>query len=402
MRSISSASDNVQALKPSTSNADELSILRNMLLGPMLERELATDVRLREMQEHIDLLENRTSDYSKVLATSIRRLHSQDKNLNAELEPEVTSGLYNCFKNQPERMADALYPILGPAVRKLVASLFQGSVDGKGTPYEVEQIFLIHKDTSVVLSQCVLCADAARDADLVSGMLDAIRSFVQEAFSLPEFDGMNSIQLGDLSIWVEWGPKAILAVVVRGMPDKDLQDHYAEVLRLIHERYEAELEAFDGNSEAFDTLDVSSIETELVDGGAKKIGSKPAISFRHIIAAAIVFMVMTANSVSDKRAWNYTLTALANEPGIVVIEQDRGWRQSTLSILRDPLAASEKTVLRRAKIDQEHATVRWFQFQSQDAEIQKRRHEVEQSGRYVYPTSSISRIDNILVEGINP
>lgn len=373
MGAKSTVSENVRPIKPLEDPADDLNVLRGVLLAPILAKEAAVEASLVDIQQQLELLDRRTADFSQVLASSIQKLHAQDKNLNVELEPEITSGLYKCFKTQPERMAEALYPILGPAVRKLIAGLFQSSAGDNGEPYEVEQLFLIHKETSVVLSQSILCADAARDADLVSGMLDAIRSFVQEAFALSEFDGMNSIHLGDLTIWVEWGPKAILAVVVRGLPDQVLQDHYAEVLRLIHERYETALDQFNGDTDSFAALELSGVETGMPTMSQQEKPKKPVITLTRLALAVIALMIITANHVSANRSWQSTLTTLADEPGIVVINENRGWSQSTLAILRDPLAASQNTVLIRAKIDPEQVFVNWHTFQSNDAVIVERR-----------------------------
>ena len=48
--------------------------------------------------------------------------------------------------------------------------------------YQVEQIFLIHKDTGLTLQHVVSKAELANDPDLVSGMLTAIKDFVQDSF----------------------------------------------------------------------------------------------------------------------------------------------------------------------------------------------------------------------------
>lgn len=373
MNSNMSVQANVHPLNPDVKVVDELDSIRELLLAPTYAKEAAIDAKLVEIQKYLELLEDRTADFSKVIGPSIQKLHAQDDNLNVELEPEITSGLYKCFNSHPERMAEVLYPILGPAVRKLVASLFQSSAGEKGNPYQVEQLFLIHKETSVVLSQSILCADAARDADLVSGMLDAIRSFVQEAFALSEFDGMNSINLGDLTIWVEWGPKAILAVVVRGIPDQSLQDHYAEVLRLIHTQYDIDLEQFTGDTEKFQSLDLSGVQTDLAPNSSRKAPKGPVLTFTRLALLTIALMIAIANHVSAKRSWQYSLTSLSDEPGIVVIDETRGWFRSKLSILRDPLAASQAAVLDRARVDLENVSVSWHKFQSQDTAILERR-----------------------------
>ena len=219
---------------PGNSAEGDLADLRNLMMRPIIEQQAALETEIEALKLRQSDLKQRSIDCSEVLAQSLNRLHGKGEHLNTELETEIFSGVQKSFEKDPERIAELMYPILGPAVRKLVASLFQRNQADPGKPYQVEQLFLIHKETSILLSQAIMNEDAARDADLVSGMLEAIRSFVTDAFSLHEFDGMNSINLGDLTVWVEWGPKAVLAVVIRGFPDDSLREYYADVLQQIH------------------------------------------------------------------------------------------------------------------------------------------------------------------------
>ena len=48
--------------------------------------------------------------------------------------------------------------------------------------YRVEQVFLIHAQTGLLLQHVVADAVTAQDADMVSGMLTAIRDFARDSF----------------------------------------------------------------------------------------------------------------------------------------------------------------------------------------------------------------------------
>jgi len=356
------------------SAAGDLATLRNLMAGPVLEQQAALEKEIEELKRRLSDLDQRSDDCSEVLAQSVNRLHDRDKYLDVELEPEIFSGVQNSFKNQPERMAELMYPILGPAVRKLVASLFQRSQTDPGKPYQVEQLFLIHKETSILLSQAVMNEDAARDADLVSGMLEAIRSFVTDAFSLHEFDGMNSINLGDLTVWVEWGPKAVLAVVIRGFPDDSLREYYADILQQIHRDYAQELESFDGDDSSFAALDIATLsQTQPVLSSGKSLLKTWLSLPRVCLAATALIMFTLASSVSDNRQWNTMMSRLSAEPGVVVVDTERNWGQDSLTILVDPLAASTEQIERKAGIDKSQTNITWHSFQSQDAAILQRR-----------------------------
>ena len=48
---------------------------------------------------------------------------------------------------------------------------------------------------------------------MVSGMLTAIRDFVQDAFkSQSATESLDTLRVGELEVWVEQGPHAVLAI----------------------------------------------------------------------------------------------------------------------------------------------------------------------------------------------
>ena len=62
---------------------------------------------------------------------------------------------------------------------------------------------------------------------MVSGMLTAIRDFVQDSFGGKESEGLDAFQVGQFTIWVEQGPLAVLAGVIRGNPPRELRGRSA-------------------------------------------------------------------------------------------------------------------------------------------------------------------------------
>ncbi len=60
-------------------------------------------------------------------------------------------------------------------------------------------------------------SSTASDADLISGMLTAIRDFVADSFARErEVGGLRRFSVGELTVMVEQGPQALIAAVVRG------------------------------------------------------------------------------------------------------------------------------------------------------------------------------------------
>lgn len=85
-------------------------------------------------------------------------------------------------------------------------------------------------------------------------MLSAIQSFVHEAFSADEFDGLNTMQIGELSVWIEWGPSAVLAAVIRGVGPQQLRDAMQIKIEEIHQNYADELTHYSGDTALFGSL----------------------------------------------------------------------------------------------------------------------------------------------------
>jgi len=144
---------------------------------------------------------------------------------------------------------------MGPAIRKAISSALSGMIEsfnqtlsysvsvrglrwrlealrtGKSFAevvlmhtllYRVEQVFLIHKKTGLLLQHVSAVPGAVQDADMVSGMLTAIQDFVHDSFSSRRSDELETLQVGDLTVWIEQGPLAILAGVIRGNAPSDV------------------------------------------------------------------------------------------------------------------------------------------------------------------------------------
>ena len=124
--------------------------------------------------------------------------------------------------------------------------------------YRTEQAFLIHRTTGLPLLHVAApeVRNEAQDADMVSGMLTAIRDFVQDAFRNNSNEGggtnsLDALRVGELEVWVEQGPLAVIACVIRGSAPKELHTLFQETLEHIHGRYGRALERFDGDTAPF-------------------------------------------------------------------------------------------------------------------------------------------------------
>jgi len=101
-------------LKP-PDNDGTLDELRSLLMGRHQQE-------LLELRERLDNREIRTQDVSEVLVEALRLRESADKNhqLSEVLLPTVERTLTQSVRKDAAILAEALYPVMGPAIRTAV------------------------------------------------------------------------------------------------------------------------------------------------------------------------------------------------------------------------------------------------------------------------------------------
>ena len=112
--------------------------------------------------------------------------------------------------------------------------------------FRVEQVFLIHKKTGLLLNHVLAEGVSGQGEEVISGMLTAIQDFVRDSFGQGKDDGLESLQIGDLTVWIEQGSGAILAGVIRGAPPIELREVFQETLETIHAQFSELLQTFPG------------------------------------------------------------------------------------------------------------------------------------------------------------
>lgn len=375
--------------------------LRNILLAP--EQEEIAGLRRR--------LENpivRAEDVSTVVAEAIelRREQGGTKDLNQALTPSVEEALRESVRKDPSVLAGALFPVMGPAIRKSIAESIRSmlesfnealdhslSIQGlrwrvesmrTGRPfaeivllhslvYRVEQVFLIHKVTGLMLGHCVAPRVATQDPTLVSGMFSAIQSYVRDSFRAPKEDTLDSVQVGELEVWVEDGPRAILAAVIRGHAPALYRATLKKTIEDIHRDFGLTLEQFEGDSAPFAAAD-HRLELCLESHYQPKKTSqrKPYL----LILALVLFVVVglwATIAIRNQRMWDRYLDVLQSQPGIVVTSTGRERGRYLVRGLRDPLAADPETLLEESRIDRDLVRFQWTPFYALDDKIIERR-----------------------------
>jgi outer membrane protein OmpA-like peptidoglycan-associated protein len=371
-------------------SAQELSELRELILGP--ERR-----RLRELERRLEAGAT-PEELAELLPEAIALRAGRDRQLARALAPTVEGAIGESVRRNPREIASAIFPVLGPAIRKAIAETLAGLVASinstiehslsprglrwrveawrTGVPYaqivlkhalvyRVEQVFLIHTETGLLLSHAWARDLAASDPDLISGMLTAIRDFVADSFS-PERDagGLRQFSVGELTVIVEQGPRAMIAAVVRGQAPDTLLARLQDTLETIHLQFSAPLADFDG-----DAAPLAGVRPRLeeclatvVATGRERDGRRAAW-LPWAIAAGLAILVLGGLAWRSHRRWTRAVAQLRSEPGVVLVRAERGSRWSFTG-LRDPMAADPSALLAAAGVDTASVEQHWERYLS--------------------------------------
>jgi outer membrane protein OmpA-like peptidoglycan-associated protein len=377
-------------------NDDEKALqeLRSLLLSEEQHEIVA-------LRERLDSTEQRTLEVSAVVAEAInlRRAQGGNQELSAALTPTVEEAVRESVRKDSHVLVEALFPVMGPAIRRSVAEVFRSTVQSfnqvlestfsirglqwrfealrMGRPYaevallrslvyRVEQVFLIHLKTSLVLQHVVDPTVVTQDADMVSSMLSAIRDFVRDSFSTQQSDSLDSLQMGQVQVWIEQGPQAIIAAVIRGQAPQELRLSLKEKLEEVHQRFSRELDDFAGDPAAFEAF-----RPELVAClTASYRHEKSAKSRPYLSVCAIALAVLLAGwygyTAIQNRKWSQYVESLRQQPGIVVTSFQRANGRYRIQGLRDPLAVDPASLLGARELDPSRAEFHWSAFYALD------------------------------------
>lgn len=362
----------------------ELSELRDLLFGG--ERR-----QLDELRRRLDTLELTPEELAERLPEAIALRASRDRQLALALAPTVEAAISESVRRNPREIATAIFPVLGPSIRKAIAETMAGIVNAinrgiensfspqgirwrieswrtgvpfaqivirHGLVYRVEQVFLIHCETGLLLAH--VPEGSSDDADLISGMLTAIQDFVNDSFEPRATGELRAFAAGELNILVETGPKAYIAAVVRGQPPDTLLGRLQGTLETIHAQWSTSLAGFDGDAKPFATahplLD-SCVETVLSTDAPKKRSG--IARFARVIPLVLIAAGLVWWRTAASRRWSSAVSRLEQEPGLVLIRSERSGGRWQVTGLRDPLAADPARVLATMGIDSTDVVARW-------------------------------------------
>jgi OOP family OmpA-OmpF porin len=363
----------------------DLDRLRRLILA--VEQE-----RLDAIERRLDDPDVRAEEASRVLPEALARSAREGNRLALALAPAVEDALAVSVAKNRRNLADALAPALGPAIRRAIAETLRAMVDSfnqvlqqsvsaralrwrveawrTGRPFaevllshslvfRVEQVFLVHRASGVLLQHVAADPAAAHDGDLVSGMLTAIQDFVRDSFALGAEEAVDTMRVGGLAVWVEQGADAYVAAVIRGTPPVGLRAVLRDALESIHLEMGEVFEGFAGDSAPFEEARrhlEGCLQMQVAGRRERRYWLAPAIAGGVVTLLVAVWLALSWRA---GRRWDAYLARLDAEPGIAVVSEDGGVRRSRIAGLRDPFAADPAALLAEYGLAPDRVISRW-------------------------------------------
>jgi outer membrane protein OmpA-like peptidoglycan-associated protein len=365
---------------------------------------------------------------SEVFSEALHDRESQDGSVNKVLLPLVEKSVEKSVAANSEKFVGYLYPLVGSLVRKSVSAfitellektntLIENSLTIKGLTwrfkawqsgvtfsqyaashtfaFRVEQVFLIHRETGLLLNSVSLGLELEADADMVSSMLTAINDFVSDSFSTNTGkieQNLDVVRTEDFTLLLKKGPKASVVAAITGNMPQGVANQLQKTLEEIHKLYDKELDNFNGDSIPFNNS-----EQQLRDCLMTVLKPESSRNKRPWMAWTVVLLLLIGFSFLLVKRWQShelmdQVSLIDIAPGILLTQIDTlGLEKIQFEVLRDPAALSIPEWLEQHSIDSNLVIYKERAYLSLDPSLIKHKTELVVAR---FPTVAVDWVDN--------
>jgi outer membrane protein OmpA-like peptidoglycan-associated protein len=388
-----------------TNDKEEFDLLRQLFLAKEQAKISELETQVNNLQSQLNSIPPASAqEVSNVLPAAIKQSSKANNKLSRSTLPVVEENIRQSVKENPQVLAEALFPAIGPAIRRAIAEALSTMIQSMnqsiehsfspqslkwrieamqtGKPfaeivllktllYRVEQIFLIHRETGLLLQHVTANANAEQDADMVSAMLTAIQDFVEDSFTNSPEAMLDTLQVGELAVWIERSGNLLFAAVIRGNAPLTLREEFKNAVEQIEIEHETDFDNFKGDSQSFDRSRPILEECLKFQTGDKTNKKKSLFSPFNLIGAALLLAICVVGFflIRDYWRWSSYVSDLKSKPGIVVTDSYHGWFTSSIQGLRDPLAVNPNEIINDYNLNAENIESTWEDYQSSNTEL---------------------------------
>jgi outer membrane protein OmpA-like peptidoglycan-associated protein len=361
--------------------AAEFAELRRLIVGRDLDQ-------LAGLQQRLDDPQIRAAETGKVLPGALKA--APGRSLREALEPVFEKSFQSSVRKHPREISDAIYPVMGPAIRSSIAAAIREFAESlnqiveksaswrairwriearvTGRPfteilltrsllYSVEQVFLIHRKSGLLLLHLASQSAVVKDADMVSSMFSAIQDFVSDSFTQAGQE-LETIDVGRYKLWVQYGSKALLVGAVSGTAPVELKGVFRAALEKIHETLFSELDTFKQDDLGVFEPARPYLESCLLGQKAPNRRAQLAPWLAAAAAVALLFGLVFWQ-VRNQRRWDAYIDALRQQPGIAVLRAEKRGSGGVIAGLKDPKAPDPASLLAGFELDASRIRYEW-------------------------------------------
>ena len=371
---------------PEIAAEDEFDFLVGLLTGSQQEEIEDIKIKIDDLPLFVDRL-------SEALPAAIVKRGNDDLLIKA-FTPVVQDSLE---AGDPDEIARRLLPTMRSSIRMLVEQSVEKVVTQlnyslehslnigwrlealrSGRPfsevvlahtlrYRVEQVLLIHRESGLLLNQVNHEEGTSEDGDLISSMLSALQSFIQDSFKLGNESKIENVSMGDFELFVEQEDDVIIAVAVRGVrvPTPELDRVFKDATSHLQLGYEKKLKAFNGDTTPFE--DTEDTLRACLKSDFEVPSKKPNPIFLAALAALGLFIVFSVGlNIYRGQQWRSYINTLNSETGIMVAQESRRGGRYEISGLRDSYAKDPSELLELHNINPKKVTANWQGYTATD------------------------------------
>lgn len=268
--------------------------LRDIVVRQERQRIDALEAGLQELNAEIEP-DSLAEKLNPVMSGLVRQtIHDSPDEMAEAIGPVMGEAIRVQIRDSRQGMVDAIAPIIGATVQKALSDFaheLQRNIDARlrtsfqpsdvlrniqarlrgispaelamrdALPFAIQELFLIHRESGLLLAHLHPGKAQVSDSDLIGGMLTAIRDFVQDSFGQGQADKeLDEIQYGEQRIIIQGGRYVYLAAVIEGVETPGFRARLRDWVNDLYVQYGSVLRDYTG-----DPASLPDLETRLAE-----------------------------------------------------------------------------------------------------------------------------------------